>query len=210
MNQTMNSCITRLMVVVAVSALATCIATSAGAALLNDDFEIDNTGDPNFGWITYGSAGVNDFFGGNGHGSLFTDGDQFSGVFQDIVGLAGTEYEFSLNDVRIEENAFDDLLFGIEFWSGGSKITEILKAIPEGGGAGALDGYSDSVTATAPASTDTIRVIFKLDRTELSVEPTSQSGVFVFDSSLAIVPEPATLMLAGGGLLALTLRRRRG
>ncbi len=186
------------------------VATASGQELLlNADYEITDNADPNFGWQGYGPVGVNDFFGGNGHGSLFTDdvNSAFGGIFQDVsVDLtdAGSSYTFSLNNVRVEGNVVANVEFGIEFRSAADTlISASLMNIPTGA---ELNGYSDAVTAISPAGTTVVRAIQLFDNGAQAGN--GQTGVFIFDTSLT-VPEPASLgLLAIGSLLVFGRRRR--
>lgn len=172
-----------------------------------DDTASDPDSDPGDFWGAYGAAGFNEYFGaGNAHASFFADTPgNFGGVYQTgIAGSPGTEYQFDLLDVRIEANAAANFEFGLEFFLGddSSKIGDLLQSIPL---SVTGDGLSFSMTATAPAGTVFVRPIIKFDNVTSTAD--SQENVFVFNTSLSEVPEPASLsLLVIGGLL---LRRRR-
>ncbi len=189
-------------------AIALGLAGSASAELLiNADFEntADTTGDGS-GWEFYGNSEINNFFG-NAHGSIFTDAGQFSGMFQDVAAVVGNEYTFTIEDARIEANAFPEILFGLEFRDASGNLlgTATQNVIPTGA---ELNGYTDSVTATAmDPNTASVRAIIKLDRVLTAPGSTSSSGFFVFDTTLTTVPEPGSLLLMGGGVLMM-LRRK--
>ncbi len=188
----------------AVVATATLAASVAGAELLtNPDFE-DTGGGIGEGWGSFGNADFNDFFGGNGHASLFMDNPgNFGGVFQSVGGaVPGATYTFTLEDVRIEDNAAADLRFGLEYYlaDDSTKIGEDIVPVPL---SPTGDGLVFSMMGTAPASTAIVRPIILFDNVTSTAN--GQENAFVFSTSL--VPEPATAALAGlGGLLV--LRRR--
>lgn len=197
----------KLMLASGVAASAVALAPTNAELLTNPGFE-DTSGDGNVGdgWGSFGAAGFNAFFGPNGHASLFMDNPgNFGGVFQTgIAGAAGVEYRFDLTDVRIEENAAASVRFGLEFYEGddATKIAEALAplSLSETG-----DALTFSTTATAPAGTVFVRPIIAFD--DVTSTASGQENLFVFDSSLTVVPEPASLALLGVGGLAL-LRRR--
>ncbi len=168
--------------------------------------DLDNNGALGDGWGKFGAADFNDFFGGNPHASLFSDNPGNSGgVFHvGIAGAAGTLYQFDLLDVRLEENIDADFLFGLEFFQGddSTQISNVKVPIPLNVTG---DGLSFSMTATAPAGTAFVRPIIQFDNVRSTAS--GQENAFVFNTSLTIVPEPASLTsLALLGVLA--LRRR--
>jgi|GEM_PF-2823712 len=190
------------------AALATCLFTaSASANLINNPGFNDNGGGLGEGWGSFGAAGFNDFFGGNPHASFFSDNiGNFGGVFQTgIGGTAGALYQFDLLDVRIESNAAANYRFGLEFFQGddATQISNTLVSIPL---SPTGDGLSFSMQAAAPAGTVFVRPIIQFDN--VTSTASGQENVFVFDTSLTVVPEPTTLSLLGLGALALIRRKR--
>lgn len=176
--------------------------------LTNPGFE-DTGGGIGEGWGSFGAAGFNDFFGGNGHASLFMDNPgNFGGVFQTgIAATPGSVYQFDLLDVRIEENADANLRFGLEYYqaddatpAGAFDIVPIPHP-PTG------DGLSFSMTGTAPAGTAFVRPIIQFDDVQSTAN--GQENAFVFAASLTFVPEPSTALLALGGLSLAGGSRRR-
>jgi len=196
----------RLGVIAAALALGI-LTASASANLINNPGFNDNGGGLGEGWGSFGAAGFNDFFGGNPHTSFFSDNiGNFGGVFQTgIGGTAGTLYQFDLLDVRIEENAAADYRFGLEFFQGddATQISNTLVSIPL---SPTGDGLSFSMQATAPVGTVFVRPIIQFDN--VTSTASGQENVFVFDTSLTIVPEPTTISLLGLGAVALIRRRR--
>ncbi|MEM9351709.1 MAG: PEP-CTERM sorting domain-containing protein [Planctomycetota bacterium] len=156
--------------------------------------DTDGLGDTGDFWSSFGAAGFNDFFGGNGHGSLFADNPgNFGGIFQQsILGDAGTEYEFSLNDVRIESNFDADLSFGLEYYAedNTTKLGETIELIDTN--TGMVDGNAFVMSGTAPLDTVFVRPIVLFDNVVSTAS--SDENVFIFDASLTElsgVPEDA-------------------
>ena len=182
------------------------LAGPASAELLfNPGFEdVDNDGNFGDGWGSFGAAGFNAFFGDNGHASLFLDQDGNSGgVFQTgIAGDSGVQYDFELTDVFIQDNAEGDVLFGLEYYAAddATKLGETLQVLD-------LDNPDFDVTGTAVAGTAFVRPIISFSNSVGT--PDGDENIFVFDASLTVVPEPASLALIGIGSL-LMLGRRRG
>lgn len=196
--------------VILLAALATSSTAVMGQELLfNPGFEdIDLNGDFGDGWGAFGAAGFNNFFGPNGHASLFSDNiGNFGGVFQTgIAGGAGTEYQFDLLDVRLEDNIAADYRFGLEYFAAddSTKLGDTIVPIslsPTG------DGLSFSMTGTAPAGTAFVRPIIQYDNVTSTAN--GQENAFIFEASLTVVPAPSALAgLALAGMAAGTRRRR--
>ncbi len=174
--------------------------------LTNPEFE-DTGGGVGEGWGSFGAAGFNDFFGGNGHASLFMDNPgNFGGVFQTgIAATPGTEYAFKLVDVRIEENAAANLRFGLEYYQGDDTTAAgpfdivPISLSPTG------DGLMFTMSGVAPAGTAFVRPIVQFD--DVTSTASGQENAFIFAASLTVVPEPVSAILAGLGGVML-LRRR--
>ena len=191
---------------------ALALALGAGAhgqeLLVNPGFE-DVDLDGNFGdsWGSFGAAGFNAFFGPNGHASLFSDNQgNFGGVFQTgIAGAAGTEYQFELLDVRLEDNIDANYRFGLEFFQGddSTKIGDVLVPISL---ATTGDGLSFSMTAFAPAGTAFVRPIIQYDNVVSTAN--GQENAFVFEASLTVIPAPSVVGALGLAGLGLARRRR--
>ena len=121
-------------IVAAVSMISLCSAARA-ELLVNPGFEdLDSMNGPGDGWGSFGAAGFHEFFGPNGHASLFMDNPgNFGGVFQTgIAADPALTYTFSLLDVRIEQNAAANARFGLEYYAGddATKLGEDIVAIP--------------------------------------------------------------------------------
>ena len=159
--------------------------------LTNPGFE-----DSGSGWSSTGQAGFHDFFGGNGHASLFTDNIENSGsIFQTgIEAQPGQTFKFELSDTRIEENADANVQFGLEFWGVGesSKIGEEMVVLDLPGHE--VNGGVYSMTGTAPAGTQFVRPIAWFDNV---VSSGPQRNIFFFDASLTQVFAPADFDLDG-------------
>jgi hypothetical protein len=181
----------------------------AQAELLNDPgFDSGDTF-----WGTFGAAGINDFFGGDPHASMFADNNgNFGGVFDaNIASIGGTLYEFSLTNVRIESNFNADFRFGLEFYGAdnSTKLGEFFLNIDTQDPTDGLvtgDGLTYSMQATAMAGSAFIRPIILFD--DAAPLGGSQANAFVFSASLTVVPAPAGLALVGLGLPLLARRRR--
>jgi len=198
---------TPLIVLAAIVSAST--AAHAQELLFNPGFEdIDLNGDFGDGWGAFGAAGFNAFFGPNGHASLFSDNiGNFGGVFQTgIPGAAGTEYQFDLLDVRLEDNIDANYRFGLEYFAAddatklGDTIVPISLAVTG-------DGLSFSMTGLAPAGTAFIRPIIQYD--DVVSTASGQENAFIFEASLTVVPAPsAAIALALAGSLSGVRRRR--
>ncbi len=151
--------------------------------LVNPGFE--NGGN---GWSSSGAAGFHDFFGGNGHASLFTDNVDNSGsIFQTgIAAQEGQTFKFILGNTRIEGNADADVQYGLQFWGANeaNKIGEELLTLELPGME--VNGGVFSMTGTAPSGTQFVRPIALFN----NVAGTgSQRNIFFFDASLVLVPD---------------------
>jgi len=164
------------------------------------------------GWGSFENVGFNDFFGGNPHASFFADNaGNFGGVFElGIAGTAGTLYEFTLTDARIESNFNANFRFGLEFYQSddATKIDEVIVNIDDlTSPAPTGDSLTFTMTAQAVAGTVFVRPIILFDNAAPSSG--SQANAFVFDASLVVVPAPGTAAVCLlGGLMG--SRRRRG
>lgn len=164
-------------------------------ALKNSGFE-DTDGSGFFGdyWASFGAAGFGNLFAGegpaNGHASLFANtAGNFGGIYQkSILGTAGTEYEFSLNDVRVEANIDGDFRFGLEYYAD-DDITKLGESIVALDTSVVGDGLTFSMNGTAVAGTKYVRPIVLFDNV-LTTAPT-QGNLFVFDASLSEVDPTA-------------------
>lgn len=186
------------------AALICCLTPSANGELLsNAGFETGGSD-----WGSFGSAGFNEFFGPNGHASLFMDNlGNSGGVFQvGINGAAGVEYTFELTDVRIESNAAANVEFGLEFLAAddNTKLGELIVPVPL---SQTGDNLSFSMSAISLPGTAFVRPIIKFDN--VTSTASGQENIFVFEASLTAVPEPTALTaIAIFGLGAALIRRR--
>ncbi|MEM7624833.1 MAG: PEP-CTERM sorting domain-containing protein [Planctomycetota bacterium] len=186
--------------------------TIAQELLVNPGFEdLDSDGNFGDGWGSFGSAGFFSFFGpDNGHGSLFPDNIGNSGGFfqSGIAATPGTEYDFVLANTRIEGDFDAEVFFGLEFYEADDAtiITQSFAMLADPGVE--VNGGVFNHTATAPAGAAFVRPIALFDTVFSSG---GQRNVFVFDASLTVVPEPASLgLLSVGGLALMTRRRHAG
>ena len=152
--------------------------------LKNPGFD-DADEDTNFGdyWGQWGTVSFNDFWVGNPHASFYADTiGNTGGVWQQaVLGTPGTSYEFSLTNVRIEENFDADLYFGIEFY-GEDDATKIGEAIVLADTSVWGDGLSYSMTGTAVAGTVYVRPVIFFDN--VGYNGGEQRNAFVFTAAL--------------------------
>ncbi len=130
--------------------------------------------------------------------------NQFAGVFQDVPGLiAGQEGTFSGWHKQVNGDSG-----GIEIrieWRdsvGDVEISRTPNLIPSP----AADYEEFSLTAMVPAGADTARVVYAIQ----SFGGALNQQVFVDDTSLTTIPEPASIALFGIAGMTLLTRRRRG
>lgn len=150
--------------------------------------DIDGNGDVGDYWGVFGNAGLNEFFGpNNGHASLFADTvGNSGGVFQQgILATPGAQYQFDLNDVRIE-NSFDaELYFGLEYYGDDdfTKLGEDIQQIVSAPG----DGLTFSMTGTVVGGTKYVRPVVSFNNVATTG---ADHSVFVFDASLSQISAP--------------------
>ncbi|MEM9082341.1 MAG: hypothetical protein AAGB34_02010 [Planctomycetota bacterium] len=201
-------------ILIAAGAAMMCGFSSAQDELLRDPgIEAGFSGDPRdiSPWGTFGAAGVNRFFGDNGHLSFFSDAPGNSGgAFQGgIAGQAGIEYTFTLVDVRIESNFNANMRFGLEFYEAddATKIDEVFVDLDTAADLtplGEVNGGTFQMSATAVAGTVFVRPVIIFDGAAPLGQ--GQANLFVFEASLIPAPGAGFLGIAGSCLLA---RRRR-
>lgn len=180
--------------------------------LTNPGFQNSDGSASGDGWGTFGNVSFDTFFGPNGHASFFADGPGNSGgVFQQgIAAVEGATYEFTLTDVRIEDNFNANFSFGLEFYAADdtTQLDVVLVSIDTNDPSDGLitgDGLSFTMSAEAVAGAVFVRPIILFDGP--APLGNGQANAFVFDATL--VPGPgAAAVLAIGGLAA--TRRRRG
>ena len=135
--------------------------------------------------------------------SITTTPNTFAGAFQDVPVVSGTEYTFS----GYHLSPSDPLSLGVEIrieWR--NSISEVGRTpnftpIPSG-------SYSPfGFNAIAPAGADIGRCVYAIQ--SFSTAPSGNGAVYVDDVSFAVVPEPATMVLAGLGAASLLGLRRR-
>lgn len=185
--------------VIAVLLLSSSSALAQFNLVQNSSFDDPNM-DGIFGdnWGTFGAADFNQFFGPNNpHGSLFADQiGNTGGIFQDgIPALAGSEYLFRAENVRIEANFDGELRIGIEFYAADdtTKVGESILTVPAGVTG---DGLVFHVAGIAPALTEFARPLITFDNVQTSGG--TDRNVFVFDAFLAEIV-PGTNLLFNSG-----------
>lgn len=181
-------------------------AASAQNLLTNPDF----AGNGN-GWGTFGAAGFTDFFGQNTEAAFFSDnGGNAGGLFQDVAGIAGLEYSFTILAMRIETNTNPTISYGLEFRDASDALISVAGTVIDYGSVSRNDNnYSPvSVSGIAPVGTAVVRPIIGYSDTV-----NGSNWFFVFNTELSaasVVPEPSSFaMLAGLGALGCVAARRR-
>jgi hypothetical protein len=177
--------------------------------LKNPGFE-DENGDTNLGdnWGSYGNTGFNDFFSGggpaNGHASFFGDfvGNE-GGIYQQaVLATPGSEYRFSLDDVRIEDNWDADLIYGLEFF-GDDDFTKIGELLVTADTSTTGDGLAFDMTATAVPGTKYVRPLVQFGNVNPAYIDQAQAAAFIFSTSLAEVISSLEGDLDGDGFVGI-------
>ncbi|WP_428388427.1 hypothetical protein [Mucisphaera sp.] len=167
--------------------------------LVNPTFDGPPTGD---GWGAFGAAGFNEFFGANGHASLFADFvGNIGGVFQEgVVGTPGASYTFELLDTRVESSWDADLFVGLEYYAADAvtKLGESLTLV-DTAGVPAVDGNFFTASGTAVPGTAFVRPIARFDNVNFTYAGQSQANLFVFDSFLSETPAPGGDLIRNPG-----------
>ena len=185
-------------------------AATPGAELLkNPGFE-DEKADGALGdyWGSFGNVGFNDFFSGvgpaNGHASFFGDfvGNE-GGIFQQAaLATPGSEYSFSLDDVRVEANWDADVIFGFEFY-GDDDFNKIGEVLTTADTSTAGDGLSFEISGTAVPGTKYIRPTVQFSNVNPAYIGQTQAGLFIFSSSLTEVVSSLVGDLDGDGFVGI-------
>jgi len=197
-------------------ALLSLISTPFAANLLvNPGFEspITTDGPPFVGsWEGFAGDGASAINGttqprtGTQHLTLniTTTPNSFTGAFQDVAVLTGTQYTFSGWQATPSSPLNAGVELRIEWRNATSEVSRTPNSTPVPSAA-----YSAfSLTATAPAGADTARVVFAIQ--SFSTAPLGNGSVFVDDLSFEAVPEPSGAALLGlSGLLLANRRRQR-
>ncbi len=139
--------------------------------------------------------------------SIVNTNDTFAGVFQDVPGLsAGQPLQFSGWHKTTTTPLDLDAEVRIE-WRNSGTDTEVSRT-PNFLPVITTDYAPFELTANVPAGADTARLVYAIQT--FTGGPTNNGTVFLDDMRAAIVPEPASALIAGCGLLGLLgLARRR-
>jgi hypothetical protein len=143
--------------------------------------------------------------------SITNTDNTFAGAFQDVPGLvAGEQVTFSGFNMTTSNPLDLDSEFRIEWRSNtNNDATSIeISRTPNSNSIAGLNSYTPfSLTATVPVGATVARVVYAIQT--FSGGPTNNGNVFLDDTSVTRVPEPATLVLVGIGVLGLAGLRRR-
>lgn len=139
--------------------------------------------------------------------SITNTDNTFAGVFQDVPGLsAGQPFVFSGWHKRTTTPLDLDAEVRIEWRNSGSdaEISRTPNFLP----VLTTDYAPFALNANVPAGADTARVVYAIQT--FTGGPTNNGQVFLDDMLAAIVPEPASALMAGFGVMGwLGLARRR-
>ncbi|MEM8680542.1 MAG: PEP-CTERM sorting domain-containing protein [Planctomycetota bacterium] len=212
-----------LFVLTAIASLTVSANTASANLLSNGSFEsVLEYADPNLpNWFAFFGAGSTGTFStvdpgymgmvmpsvGANNLSIANDGtpDGFSGVLQAVAGSAGLEYTFSFDAKSNSGPSFPlGAEFRIEWLDDGGVIGDTGNIAIAGS---LTEQYQQfSVTATAPVGTTRVQPV-------IAVETFSANGsagnLFVDNTVLTAVPEPATAGLLSLASVALFCLRRR-
>ncbi|TWT47746.1 hypothetical protein [Botrimarina hoheduenensis] len=183
--------------------LSTSSALAVTNLAVNPGFEdLDLNTELGDGWGQFFNAGFNNFFGANGHASLFGDiAGNSGGVFQlGIPGVAGQRYQFDLLNTRIESAWDADLYLGVEYYAADDTtqlgVDEMVMNTAERINNGTIDGNIFSFQGgPAPVGTSIVRPVVRFDNVNATYLGQSQANLFVFDTYFSEVP------VEGGNLL---------
>lgn len=203
----MNTRVTLVRSSALVAGLALAGTLSAQNLLTNPDF----AGNSN-GWSTFGAVGYQDFFGSNLDATFYSDRPENIGfLWQDVPGIAGLEYTFTILGMRIENTTDAIISYGIEFRDANDTVISAPSAtIDYALVSRNVSDYSPaSVVSTAPIGTAVVRPIISFSGATFGA-----NWFYVMNTELTAaspVPEPSSFAaIAGlGALGCVALRRRR-
>ena len=135
--------------------------------------------------------------------TITTTPNSFTGAFQDVAVLTGTEYTFS----GWHASASNPLNVGVELRIEWRNSTTEVSRTPNSTPVPSAAYSAFSLTATAPAGADTARVVYAIQ--SFSTAPLGNGVVMVDDLSFDAVPEPSAALFLGLGAMVLANRRRQ-
>jgi len=135
--------------------------------------------------------------------TITTTPNSFTGTFQDVAVLTGTEYTFS----GWHATASSPLNVGVELRIEWRNATTEVSRTPNSTPVPSAAYSAFSLSATAPAGADTARIVYAIQ--SFSTAPLGNGVVMVDDVSFQAVPEPSAALFLGMGGLVLASRRRQ-